>query len=110
MSIAYKMDHEPEHEGLSISFNTLVALSLQKSLIAEGIDKEKARFLAENLTFDIAMVFDNEFIQVNGEKFLPRVSFVNENGEMVPGAADFDFLHEYAATPLDDLDDLEIIE
>ncbi len=110
MSISYTIDGEPEHEELAISFNTLVALRLQSSLRAAGLDEERAMDLAESLTFDLAMVFDQEFIRINGKKYKPRVLFVEKDGNALPGAAEFDFLHEYAASPLDDTDDLEILD
>lgn len=109
MKIAYEAENEGlTTEDLAPAFNTLVALVLKNVLVEDAeIDEEKAEGLAEDLTFALATMFDHDGIVVSGKVFSPRVAFV-DGDKLLPGAADFDFLHEYAALPFDDLDDLEV--
>ncbi len=108
MRVEFDMDGEPDHENLAIAFNSMVALEIMDVLKAEEIPYLEAQNLADTAAFALAILFDQHTIAVNGKTYRPRVCFVSEDGEALPGAAEFDHLHEYAAGALDGAADLRV--
>ncbi len=74
------------------------------------MDSDAADEAAEVLTFDLAQLFDSGFIQVNDQKYAPRLAFVDSKGKVLEGPEKMNFMHEYAASPLDDVDDVTVFK
>ena len=112
MQISYEDDvsDDLETEDLAPAFNILVALVLRRDLQGlKGHSKTEIEALAERLTFSLATMFDEDTIKISGKEYHPRVAFTKDD-DLLKGAGDFDFLHEYAASLFDDLDDLDIAD
>jgi hypothetical protein len=101
---------EVDHENLAIMFATLNALHAREVLGSYIQDPAQIERAAESLSFDFGMMFDDSVIEMGGKRYRPRVCFVSDDGTVMPGAAEFDFLHEYSVGQFDNLDDVEIIE
>lgn len=110
MHVEFEMDGDPTHENLAIAFNEMVALEIMDVLKAEDIPYYEAQNLADSATFALAILFDQNSIVVNGKRYQPRVCFVAEDGDVLPGAAGFGHLHEYAAGALDSAKDLKVVK
>ena len=93
------------HEHLAILYNLVMSKHLFAQLKRSGFDETKAWNVTSAFLWDHAMMFDQhgEFV-VNGKTYRPRIAFVDEQGELLPGAAEFDFLHEYAVHEVEELE------
>ena len=105
MRMRVGMKNDVDHENLAILFNVAVAGKLRHSLIASGLDPSEVWPFVESATFDLAMLFDQGTFEVNGRVFRPRVSFVSEEGNVLPGSAEFDQLHDYGIVQEEELND-----
>lgn len=100
IGIRFDMEGQPGHEDLCMAFNTLMARRVRAALLGEGFDKDEASRLAESITFDLAVMFDQDGIAVNGKRFGLVLSFRDAAGQAVPIEGRFD-LHDYAASVLE---------
>jgi len=96
-------DGDPDHENLAILMNLAIAAQLKQSLTSAGVLPSKAWPLVETAVFELAIVFDQGKIVVNGKAFSPKIAFVDNDGRMLPGALKFNRLHEYASVFEDEL-------
>lgn len=104
MRLELTMPTEPDHEHLAMLFNYVIAAQLRSSLNYSGIPESEVWKIVDPLVFDIAMLFDDGVIQVNGKNYKMRLAFVDEKGNLLPDAAEFSHLHEYAVVEEDELE------
>lgn len=106
MKISMTLDpnYELNHEMLMSFAPTLLALSL----LQKGDDKEQAEEDAEGLAYEVAKVFDHSAVELNGKTFRPKICWVDEAGKILPGAANYDDLHDSAYGAMEDLDEIKI--
>ncbi len=88
----------PSHSDLSIALAGMMARVAKRTLAAKGVEASDSTPLAESLSEDMAWVFTEGGIRVNGKFYRPTVQFVAEDGEPVPTEA-FP-LHGYARDSL----------
>lgn len=103
MKVILRMDREPDHENLAILFNLAVAARLRCSLLDAGLEEYEVWPIVQSAVFDLASMIDHGSINVNGKQFKPRIAFADDNGDLLPGAAEFSNLHEYGTVFEDDL-------
>lgn len=108
MKLIVKTDDELEqdgaHEELALLYNLAIA-KIVEATAPKSLSKEELTALRDNLVWEIAMFADQGEIVVNGQSFKPRIAFADENDALLPGAAEFDYLHEYATIFDDDLEE-----
>lgn len=104
MKMTFTTDTENDHEAMAILWNLAVAADLKRSLAEAGAPSDMVWPLAEHAVFSLAMLMDHGEIIVNGRKYCPRIAFADEDGKLLDGAAEFDFLHEYAAVEQEELE------
>lgn len=106
MKISMKLDNDAvlDHEMLMSFAPTLMALSVVK----KSKDKDQAEEDAEGIVHDISKVFDHAAVELNGKTFRPRICWVDDNGKVLDGAADYEDLHDGAYGSLEDLDEIKI--
>lgn len=103
MNFQFRMESEPDHENMVIMWNQMVAAGLQQGLRDRNMDEAAIWPLVESLTFDLAMLLDDATFTINGKVYRPRIAFADEDGALLPGAAEFDYAHEYATVFEEDL-------
>lgn len=103
MRMRVAMKNKVDHENMALLFNVALAGQLRQSLLRGGLETSEVWPFVESAVFDLAMLFDQGTIEVNGRVFRPRISFVSEEGNALPGSESFDHLHDYGAVEEDDL-------
>jgi hypothetical protein len=107
VKLTLQMEGEADHEQLVLLWNLMVATDLRRSLTEGGLDDDAAWRHVEDATFGLAMLLDEAEMAVNGKVFRPRIAFVDEDGQVLDGAAEFDYAHEGAAVTKEDLAESE---
>lgn len=97
------MDGTADHENLVGLFNLAVAARLRATLAEAGLVAEQAWSPVEAAPCDPAMPFDASTFVVNGQTFRPRVAVAQDDGTLLPGAAEFGYAHGCAAGREDEL-------
>ena len=88
-------DYEIGHEDLAETATAMIAHALLP-LFAENMTDEVAKANVQGIVTELAYLFDEGEIVLGGQTFRPRLAFVNEAGQVLPGAADLTNLHELA--------------
>ena len=105
MKMKVAMKNNVDHDSMAVLFNFAVAGQLKQSLMREGLEPSEVWPFVESAVFDLAMMFDQGKFEINGRVFRPRISFVSEDGNVLPGSADYDHLHDYGIVTEEDLED-----
>lgn len=105
MKIKMTTTDEPDHENLAQLFNLAVAVQLKESLKNAGLEQDEAWPIVTANVFDLAMLFDQGTFKINGKEYKPRIAFMTEDGKLLEGAAEFDYLHDYATIFEEDLEE-----
>lgn len=86
----------------------VMAVVVQNELSGHFPGKKPTKDGAESLALALAHALYRDKIRTNGKPCQPQRCLIDEIGEALTGAAMVDFMHEYTACPLDDLDGLTI--
>ncbi|MFQ1699790.1 hypothetical protein ACJ5NV_04260 [Loktanella agnita] len=86
-------DYTLKHEDLAESALTLISQALLP-IFAETMTTEMAQANVQGIVTELAYVFDEGEIQIGGKTFRPRLAFVDESGNTLPGVADLNTLHQ----------------
>ena len=86
-------DYELSHSDLSDAMITLVAHALLP-MFEETMPEKVAKANVEGIVTELAYVLDEGSIEIGGKTYRPRLAFVDDTGEMLPGATDMNQLHE----------------
>lgn len=93
-------DYEVSHQDLAETAATLIAHALLP-LFAENMEEDMAKANVEGIVTELAYLFDEGEIRLGGKTYRPRLAFVDEAGQVLPGAAELDTLHELAEDPFE---------
>lgn len=93
-------DYEVSHQDLAETAATLIAHALLP-LFAENMEEDMAKANVEGIVTELAYLFDEGEIKLGGKTYRPRLAFVDEAGQVLPGAAELDTLHELAEDPFE---------
>ncbi len=93
-------DYVVSHEDLAQTAGALIAQALFP-LFAENMSEDIAKANVEGILTELAYLFDEGEIELGGKAYRPRMAFVDEAGDILPGAADLVNLHEMVSDPFD---------
>lgn len=93
-------DFEVGHRELAAASASLMAQVLLP-LFAERMPADIARANVEGIVMELAYMFDDGEITIGGKTFRPRLSFIDQDGNTLPGSGELDHLHELADAPFD---------
>jgi hypothetical protein len=93
-------DYTVGHEDLSESAGALIAHTLLP-LFAENMSEAMAKANVEGIVTELAYLFDDGEITLGGKTYRPRLAFVDEDGQVLPGAAELNTLHTLCEDPFD---------
>lgn len=93
-------DYQVSHQDLAETAATLMAHALLP-LFAENMGEEMAKANVEGIVTELAYLFDEGEITLGGKTYRPRLAFVDEAGQILPGAAELDTLHQLAEEPFE---------
>lgn len=93
-------DYEPAHNDLAAAAGSLMAHTLLP-LFAENMSDELAKANVEGIVTELAYLFDEGEINIGGKTYRPRLAFINDAGQALPGAEALTNLNELATEPFD---------
>lgn len=93
-------DYVVSQEDLAETAATLIAHTLLP-LFAENMSEEMAKANVEGIVTELAYLFDEGAIELGGKTFRPRLAFVDEAGNVLPGVAELVTMHELATEPFE---------
>lgn len=93
-------DYVVSHEDLAETASALIAHALLP-IFAENLPENMAKANVEGIVTELAYLFDDGEIELGGKTFRMRLAFADENGEILPGAAALNNLHELAEDPFE---------
>ena len=93
-------DYLVSHEDLAESTASLMAHALLP-LFAENMTEELAKANVEGIVTELAYLFDEGEIAIGGKTYRPRLAFVDEAGNVLPGVAELVTLHQLAEDPFE---------
>ncbi|MEM6408517.1 MAG: hypothetical protein AAF700_08875 [Pseudomonadota bacterium] len=93
-------DYEPAHADLASAANTLIAHSLLP-MFQDAMGEQLAKANVEGIMTELAFALDEGEITIGGKTYRPRLAFVDDAGQVVPGAADMDNFNELVSEPFD---------
>jgi len=93
-------DYQVNHEDLAESTAALIAHALLP-LFSENMSEDLAKANVEGIVTELAYLFDEGEIRLGGKTYRPRMAFVDENGGLLPGAAELAHLHQLAEAPFE---------
>lgn len=94
-------DYVVSHEDLSEAAVTLIAHALLP-LFEESMTEEVAKANVQGIVTELAYLFDEGEISLGGRTYRPRLAFIDDAGNVLPGAAQLAHLNEM----VDDLFDI----
>ncbi|MGJ8623283.1 MAG: hypothetical protein ACSHW1_10925 [Yoonia sp.] len=97
---ALPADYQVSHEDLAESAATLIAHALLP-LFAENMSEELAKANVEGIVTELAYLFDEGEITLGGKTYRPRLAFVDDAGNVLPGVAELTHLHQLAEDPFE---------
>lgn len=100
IATALPADYVVSHQDLAETAATLMAHALFP-LFAENMSDEMAKANVEGIVTELAYLFDEGEIRLGGQTYRPRLAFVNEAGQILPGAAELNTLHQLAEDPFE---------
>lgn len=92
--------YAPSHNDLAASTATLMAHTLLP-LFAENMTEQMAKANVQGIITELAFLFDEGEIQMGGKTYRPRLAFVTDTGETLPGIAELTNLSELSEEPFD---------
>lgn len=92
--------YQISHEDLAESAAALIAHALLP-LFAENMTEELARANVEGIVTELAYLFDEGEIEIGGKTYRPRLAFVDEAGDVLPGVAELAHLHQLVEAPFE---------
>ena len=90
--------YEPDHGDLSAASATLIAHALHP-LFAESLPDEAARANVQAVVTELAYLLDEGAIEMGGRTYRPRLAFVDDAGQVLPGAAQMTGFSEMVDAP-----------
>ncbi|MDX8351326.1 hypothetical protein [Cognatiyoonia sp. IB215182] len=93
-------DYEVTHEDLAESVAALIGQALLP-LFAENMPEEAAKANVEGILTELAYLFDEGEITLGGKTYRPRIAFVDEAGNTLPGVAALNNFHDLVVDPFD---------
>ncbi len=93
-------DYQVSHEDLAESAASLMAHALLP-LFAENMSEELAKANVEGIVTELAYLFDEGEIEIGGRTYRPRLAFVDDAGNVLPGVAALTHLHTLAEEPFE---------
>lgn len=93
-------EYEPEHTDLAAAAGSLIAHTLLP-LFAENMGEEIAKANVEGIVTELAFMFDDGEIELGGRTYRPRLAFVDDAGQVLPGLETVTNLNELATEPFD---------
>lgn len=90
--------YAPSHNDLAAASATLMAHALLP-LFIENMPEEQAKANVEGIVTELAFLFDDGEIQMGGKTYRPRISFVDDSGTVLEGAASLDTMNDLASEP-----------
>jgi hypothetical protein len=91
-------DYIPSHDDLAAASATLIAHALLP-LFIDNMPEDAAKANVEGIVTELAYLFDDGAIEMGGKTYRPRLSFVDEAGNTLPGSAELDTMHDLASEP-----------
>lgn len=76
--------YEPGHDDLASAVVNLIGQALLP-LFAENMGEEAAQANVQGIVTELAYVFDEGEIVLGGKTYRPRIAFLDENGQALPG-------------------------
>lgn len=109
MNVATELpaDYVVSHQDLAETAASLIAHALLP-LFAENMSEDIAKANVEGIVTELAYLFDEGEITLGGHTYRPRIAFVNEAGQILPGAAELVTMHELAGEPFNISPDLGV--
>lgn len=93
-------DYTPGHDDLAAASATLMAHALLP-LFAENMSEDMAKANVQGIVTELAFLFDEGEIQMGGKSYRPRLAFVSDAGEVLPGVADLTNMNELSDAPFE---------
>lgn len=93
-------DYEPAHEDLASAANTLIAHSLLP-MFKDAMGEQLAKANVEGIMTELAFALDEGEITIGGKTYRPRLAFIDDAGQVVPGAAEMDNFNELVTEPFE---------
>jgi len=90
--------YAPSHNDLAAASATLIAHSLLP-LFNENMSDDMAKANVLGIVTELAYLFDEGEINMGGKTYRPRLAFVDDAGQVLPGAADLETMHELSDEP-----------
>lgn len=92
--------YAPSHDDLAAASATLIAHTLLP-LFSENMSEDMAKANVQGIVTELAYLFDEGEIHMGGQVYRPRMAFINDAGEALPGAETLDNMNELADDPFD---------
>lgn len=93
-------DYEPEHNDLASAAHILIAHSLLP-MFADAMGDSLAKANVTGIVTELSFVFDEGEIEIGGKTYRPRLAFIDDAGNPLPGLADLDDLNGLIGEPFD---------
>lgn len=87
--------YEPGHDDLASAVVSLVGQALLP-LFSESMNEEAAKANVQGIVTELAYIFDEGEIELGGKTYRPRIAFLDETGNPLPGFEKMVTLHENA--------------
>jgi hypothetical protein len=92
--------YEPGHNDLAAASATLMAHALLP-LFIENMPEDAAKANVVGIVTELAYLFDDGAIEMGGKTYRPRLAFVDDAGNTLPGVAELTTMHDLASEPFD---------
>lgn len=93
-------DYEPVHADLASAAQILLAHSLLP-MFADAMGDNLAKANVTGILTELSFAFDEGEIEIGGKTYRPRLAFIDENDNPVPGLAALDDLNALVGEPFD---------
>ena len=90
--------YAPSHDDLAAASATLIAHTLLP-LFSENMTEDMAKANLQGIVTELAYLFDEGEIHMGGKVYRPRMAFINDAGETLPGAESLTNMNELADDP-----------
>jgi hypothetical protein len=90
--------YAPTHDDLAAASATLIAHALLP-LFIDNMPEEQAKANVEGIVTELAFLFDDGEIQMGGKTYRPRLAFVDDAGNTLPGIAELTTMNDLASEP-----------
>ena len=90
--------YAPTHDDLAAASATLIAHALLP-LFIDNMPEDQAKANVEGIVTELAFLFDDGEIQMGGKTYRPRLAFVDDTGNTLPGIAELTKMHDLASEP-----------